>query len=84
MIYACLAVTWSHTFRYNYSYIFGQEINTPMVNSKFLHLKYLSITIGGYGYDFLSLVSFFDSSPSLETFILNVSHCLSHNDIVIY
>jgi hypothetical protein len=46
-------------------------VNTPMVPSKFYHLKYLSIALGGQTYDYLSLVSFFDASPFLETFILN-------------
>ncbi|TVU21862.1 hypothetical protein EJB05_31532 [Eragrostis curvula] len=49
-----------------------EAINTPMVNSKFLHLKFLNIILGGRDYDFLSLVSFFDASPSLETFRLTV------------
>ncbi|VAI33980.1 unnamed protein product [Triticum turgidum subsp. durum] len=44
-------------------------------SSKFLHLKFLSIFLisGSYflqDYDFLSLVHFFDASPSLETFRL--------------
>ncbi|GJM86791.1 hypothetical protein PR202_ga02683 [Eleusine coracana subsp. coracana] len=59
-----------------------QVVNTPMVNSKFLHLKVLNIIIGGHAYDLLSLVSFFDSSPSLETFTLNVNHCLYCKDTV--
>ncbi|GJN22245.1 hypothetical protein PR202_gb09797 [Eleusine coracana subsp. coracana] len=49
-----------------------EVVNTPIVNSKFLHLKVLNIIVGGHAYDLLSLVSFFDSSPSLETFTLNV------------
>ncbi|XP_052155068.1 FBD-associated F-box protein At1g66310-like [Oryza glaberrima] len=48
-----------------------EMVNTPMVPSKFYHLKYLSIALGGQTYDYLSLVSFFDASPFLETFILN-------------
>uniref|UniRef100_A0A0E0DV01 At1g61320/AtMIF1 LRR domain-containing protein n=1 Tax=Oryza meridionalis TaxID=40149 RepID=A0A0E0DV01_9ORYZ len=48
-----------------------EMVNTPMLPSKFYHLKYLNIALGGQTYDFLSLVSFFDASPFLETFILN-------------
>ncbi|KAF8651545.1 hypothetical protein HU200_063366 [Digitaria exilis] len=55
-----------------------EAVNTPMVNSKFLHLKFLHIILGGRDYDFLSLVSFFDASPSLENFRLTVSHYLSY------
>nr|CAB3447811.1 unnamed protein product [Digitaria exilis] len=43
-----------------------------MVPSKFLHLKFLNIAIGGLTFDFLSLASFLVASPSLETFILEV------------
>ncbi|KAM3276579.1 hypothetical protein ACQJBY_044788 [Aegilops geniculata] len=53
-------------------------VNAPMIPSKFLHLKTLSITIRRWWildmeYDFLSLVSFLDASPSLETFGLSLS-----------
>lgn len=44
-------------------------VNTPMVSSKFLHLKFLRIALGGPNFDYLSLISFLDASPSLETFI---------------
>ncbi|KAK1632226.1 hypothetical protein QYE76_006541 [Lolium multiflorum] len=51
-------------------------VNAPMVPSKFLHLKVLSISVQSWihmwEYDFLSLVSFLDASPSLETFDLSV------------
>ncbi|CAL4917517.1 unnamed protein product [Urochloa decumbens] len=51
--------------------------NTPMLHSKFLHLKKLSIalTAGTFSpaYDYFSLVSFLDACPSLETLILDVS-----------
>lgn len=49
-----------------------------MVADKFLNLKYLGIYLGGDyeafspAYDYLSLVSFLDASPALETFILTV------------
>ncbi|KAL6911439.1 hypothetical protein ACP4OV_000244 [Aristida adscensionis] len=49
-----------------------EMINTPMVPSKFHQLKYLSVALGGRTYDYLSLVSLLDTSPSLETFILSV------------
>uniref|UniRef100_A0A0D3GB96 At1g61320/AtMIF1 LRR domain-containing protein n=1 Tax=Oryza barthii TaxID=65489 RepID=A0A0D3GB96_9ORYZ len=49
-----------------------EMVNTQMLPSKFYHLKYLNIALGGGTYDYLSLVSFFDTSPFLETFNLNV------------
>jgi hypothetical protein len=49
-----------------------------MVPSKFLHLKYLSIAVGGLTFDYMSLVSFLDAAPSLETFILEASHRSSY------
>jgi hypothetical protein len=56
-----------------------QMVNTPIESSRFLHLKHLSITItevnSSPSYDYFSLVSFFDASPSLETFYLDVSYC---------
>ncbi|XP_044393337.1 uncharacterized protein [Triticum aestivum] len=59
----------------------NEEVNTPMLPSKFLHLKYLNIDLAAMtfslAYDYCSLISFLDASPSLETFILNVSHCSS-------
>ncbi|KAF8729594.1 hypothetical protein HU200_017541 [Digitaria exilis] len=51
-----------------------EMVNTPMVPNKFLHLKLLSIALGGPMYDYLSLVSFLEAAPSLETFILTVRH----------
>ncbi|CAL5057658.1 unnamed protein product [Urochloa decumbens] len=47
----------------------------PMLPSRFLHLKFLQIVLGGYKSsisDYFSLVSFLEASPSLETFILRV------------
>ncbi|KAL6635062.1 hypothetical protein ACP70R_027733 [Stipagrostis hirtigluma subsp. patula] len=35
-----------------------EMVNTPMVPSKFHHLKFLSIALGGLIYDYLSLISF--------------------------
>lgn len=52
-----------------------ETVNTPVMPSKFLHLKWLSISLSGRGqtYDLFSLSSFFDASPFLETFKLNAS-----------
>jgi hypothetical protein len=60
-----------------------------MVANKFLHLKYLDISLAdddvdetAFGaYDYLSLVSFLDASPVLDTFILSVSYCSYYEDI---
>ncbi|XBI99391.1 hypothetical protein VPH35_019471 [Triticum aestivum] len=53
-----------------------ETVNTPMVLGKFLHLKYLEIKLfmptRSPGYDFCSLVSFLDASPTLRTFVLCV------------
>ena len=53
-----------------------QVVNTPMLPTKFLNLKHLniwlSITDDSRPYDYLSLVSFLDASPSLETLVLTV------------
>ncbi|CAL5055673.1 unnamed protein product [Urochloa decumbens] len=51
---------------------YTEMVNTPMVPSKFLPLKSLSIAVGGLTFDFLSLASFLDASPSLQTFILEI------------
>jgi hypothetical protein len=53
---------------------FLQTVNIPMVPSIFLHLKLLTIVLRGHTYDYFSLLSFLVASPSLETFILNVSN----------
>uniref|UniRef100_K3Z0V8 Uncharacterized protein n=1 Tax=Setaria italica TaxID=4555 RepID=K3Z0V8_SETIT len=47
-----------------------ETVNAPMLSSQFLHLKFLAIIVlDEMDYDFLSLgSSFFDASPSLETF----------------
>ncbi|BAF25523.2 Os09g0506700 [Oryza sativa Japonica Group] len=55
-----------------------EMVDTPMLPSKFLHLKCLTISLVGMvtfspAYDYFSLVSFLDASPSLETFFLDVS-----------
>jgi len=55
------------------------EVNTPMLPTKFLNLKHLTIQISGAtlppSYDYFSLVSFLDASPSLETWYLEVRRC---------
>jgi hypothetical protein len=48
-----------------------EKLTTTMTPSKFAHLKYLRISLR-CTYDYLSLVSFLDAAPSLETFILKV------------
>lgn len=62
--------------------LFFQMTSTPVVPSKFLHLKFLEIYLKELfaslpSYDFFSLVSFLDASPALETFILHVCHFLN-------
>ncbi|KAF8712642.1 hypothetical protein HU200_028399 [Digitaria exilis] len=51
------------------------EVNTPMLPSKFLNLKHLIIQVNGEtlspSYDYFSLISFLDASPSLETWWLD-------------
>jgi hypothetical protein len=53
-----------------------QVVDAPMLPTKFLYLKHLTIIwrLGyvSWAYDYFSLVSFLDASPSLETFILDV------------
>ena len=76
---------YDHWYAYNYleyNYFEASLVqidSTPMVPDKFLHLKYLHVCFAGRAfspaYDYLSLVSFFDASPLLETFILSVSYC---------
>ncbi|CAL5029673.1 unnamed protein product [Urochloa decumbens] len=57
----------------------SQKVNAPMVTDKFLNLKCLKIYLCAVNkafspvYDYLSLVSFLDASPALETFILSVN-----------
>ncbi|OEL36449.1 hypothetical protein BAE44_0002532 [Dichanthelium oligosanthes] len=60
--------------------------NTPMMPGKFLHLKYLHVCFGlvasSPAYDHLSLISFLDASPSLETFILSVTENRTDHGLV--
>lgn len=58
-----------------------QRDSNPIVANKFINLKYLEINLGrgccgafSPDYDYLSLVSFLDVSPVLQTFILSVSY----------
>ncbi|KAJ1264381.1 hypothetical protein BS78_09G258800 [Paspalum vaginatum] len=67
-----------------YSY---DEVNTPMLPTKFLYLKHLTIAVTSGAafspsYDYFSLVSFLDASPSLETLFLDVpKYCLEHESV---
>jgi len=53
-----------------------QMASVPSVHSKFSQLKYLNISVPkethGLVYDYLSVASFLDASPALETFILRI------------
>uniref|UniRef100_K3YY19 At1g61320/AtMIF1 LRR domain-containing protein n=1 Tax=Setaria italica TaxID=4555 RepID=K3YY19_SETIT len=49
-----------------------EAVDTPMLPSKFLHLKFLNIVLDGGTFDYFSLISFLEASPSLETFVLRV------------
>lgn len=61
------------------------ETNTPIMQSQFLCLKYLRVTVDGYTYpdinDYVSLIPFLDASPSLETFVLNALEPMEHKSI---
>ncbi|KAL6856949.1 hypothetical protein ACP4OV_018331 [Aristida adscensionis] len=65
----------------------NEEVNTPMLPTKFLCLKHLSISMTSAldfspSYDYFSLVSFLDASPFLETLILDVSQeCMKHKSV---
>ncbi|XP_014758047.1 uncharacterized protein LOC100846643 isoform X2 [Brachypodium distachyon] len=64
----------------------GSEMaNAPIVSSRFLHLKFLRVCFSGCNfhqdYDYLSLVSFLDAFPSLETFVLFVSQQSKYDSI---
>jgi hypothetical protein len=78
-----------HTLCINMRSFVMQRIDTPMLPTKFMFLKYLLIDLDTEwssfpSYDYFSLASFLDASPLLETFILNVRPVLfipSHKDI---
>ncbi|KAI4988790.1 hypothetical protein ZWY2020_036107 [Hordeum vulgare] len=66
----------------------NEMISTPTLSRKFLHLKYLHISLIGNeaispDYDYLSLVSFLEASPRLETFILEVRQPYMEHESVI-
>ncbi|KAJ1290110.1 hypothetical protein BS78_02G217600 [Paspalum vaginatum] len=55
-----------------------QVADAPMLPTKFLYLKHLKILLSSgttisRAFDYFSLVSFLDASPSLDTLVLNVS-----------
>uniref|UniRef100_A0A0A9DJ19 F-box domain-containing protein n=1 Tax=Arundo donax TaxID=35708 RepID=A0A0A9DJ19_ARUDO len=55
-----------------------EVVNTPMLPTKFLYLKHLSIRLTSgssfsLSYDYFSLISFLDASPFLETLVLDVT-----------
>uniref|UniRef100_J3MA04 At1g61320/AtMIF1 LRR domain-containing protein n=1 Tax=Oryza brachyantha TaxID=4533 RepID=J3MA04_ORYBR len=66
----------------------GEVIDTPMLPTKFLYLKHLTICFPSGltfspSYDYFSLVSFLDASPSLETFILDMYRpCMKQQESV--
>ncbi|CAM0952186.1 unnamed protein product [Alopecurus aequalis] len=67
---------------------YDEMIYTTMLSCKFLHLKYLHISLFGDeaispAYDYLSLVSFLEASPCLETFIFEVRQPEMKHDSVI-
>ncbi|KAG2614343.1 hypothetical protein PVAP13_4KG383403 [Panicum virgatum] len=58
--------------------IIGKDVHTPMLPTKFMYLKQLTISITSGltfspSYDYFSVVSFLDASPSLEILVLDVS-----------
>ncbi|XP_062196209.1 uncharacterized protein LOC133899246 [Phragmites australis] len=66
----------------------AEAVNTPVLPTKFLYLKHLTISLlSGMtfspSYDYLSLASFFDASPSLETLFLNVSRIHMEHESVL-
>ncbi|GJM96722.1 hypothetical protein PR202_ga13584 [Eleusine coracana subsp. coracana] len=58
-------------------YSSSEMADTPMLHSRYLHLKNLSIALSAATfpatYDYFSLVSFLDACPSLKTLVLNIS-----------
>uniref|UniRef100_A0ACD5V7E4 Uncharacterized protein n=1 Tax=Avena sativa TaxID=4498 RepID=A0ACD5V7E4_AVESA len=69
----------------------GENVNTPMLPDKLLHLKSLEIKLGRSEespmYDIFSVVSFLDASPALESFILHaerdaiICDCVAGDDL---
>ncbi|KAL6653931.1 hypothetical protein ACP70R_007396 [Stipagrostis hirtigluma subsp. patula] len=64
-----------------------EKVNTPTACGKFLQLKYLQIEVSAskfsQDYDFGSLVSFLDASPTLETFILRIAVPTIRSDSIV-
>uniref|UniRef100_A0ACD5W4A4 Uncharacterized protein n=1 Tax=Avena sativa TaxID=4498 RepID=A0ACD5W4A4_AVESA len=66
----------------------GENVNTPMLPSKLSRLKKLEIKLIGSKpafspqYDALSLVSFLEASPALDSFILHISRDVMSHDSV--
>uniref|UniRef100_A0A0D9YXR7 At1g61320/AtMIF1 LRR domain-containing protein n=1 Tax=Oryza glumipatula TaxID=40148 RepID=A0A0D9YXR7_9ORYZ len=62
----------------------NEIVKTPIVPGKFLHLKHLHVYFISLAisYDYLSLISFFEASPSLETFMLSVTQRRIEHDSV--
>ncbi|VAH81833.1 unnamed protein product [Triticum turgidum subsp. durum] len=72
-----------------YSYKPNAKVNTPMVADKFLAIKHLNIHLGEDDddavtptYDYLSLASFLDACPVLESFTLSVDQSDMQHDSV--
>ncbi|XBI82029.1 hypothetical protein VPH35_090812 [Triticum aestivum] len=64
-----------------------EMIDTPVLHSKFLHLKHLNVDLQAMTfsptYDYCSLISLFDASPFLETLVMNVlQQKMLHESIV--
>ncbi|KAF8668441.1 hypothetical protein HU200_052254 [Digitaria exilis] len=63
---------------------YDEVVDTPMLPTRFLCLKHLTIYLisGSSPYDYFSLVSFLEASPSLETLSLDMTadqHCYLKN-----
>ncbi|KAF8668430.1 hypothetical protein HU200_052243 [Digitaria exilis] len=67
-----------------YLYSSDELVDTPMLPTRFLCLKHLTIYMipGPSSYDYFSLVSFLEASPSLETLILDVWNKPMDNQMV--
>jgi hypothetical protein len=63
-----------------------EMVDTPMLPTKLLYLKHLTISLFAWtfsrAYDYFSLVSFFDASPLLEVFVLDIyQESMEHESI---
>ncbi|TKW09342.2 hypothetical protein SEVIR_6G088150v4 [Setaria viridis] len=61
-----------------------QRVDTPMLPTKFLFLKHLSICLKltSPSYDYFSLVSYLDASPSLRTWLLDVAQEIMEHESI--